>query len=71
MAEKEFLEKLVDILDYEDELAIDMELEDIEEWDSLGVITFLAEMDKYASTQIKADDVKNAGTVADLYALLK
>lgn len=71
MTERDFLNKMKDILDYEDELSMDDNLADIEEWDSLGVITFLAEMNKYASVQIKADSVKNAKTISELYKLLK
>ena len=70
MEKQEFLEKLTDILDCEEELAMDTMLEDVEEWDSLGVITFLAELAKYASSPVKADDVKAAKKVGDLYALL-
>ena len=71
MERNEFIEKLRDLLDCENEFTMETSLEDIEEWDSLGVITFLAEMDKYASSQIKAEDVKRAKTVEDLYGLLK
>ena len=70
MEEKIFLEKMIDILDAEEELAMDTELEDLEEWDSLGVLTCLAEMEPYAAGPIKADDVKKAVTIADLYELL-
>ena len=71
MTEKEFIEKLADILDCEEELKLDTDLTDVEEWDSLGVLTFLAEMNKYTSFQIKAGDVKKSKTVADLFALIK
>lgn len=66
-----FLEKMVDILDAEDELSMDMDLSEIEEWDSLGVLTFLAEMEPFSETPITADKVKAAKTIADLYALVK
>lgn len=71
MERNEFVEKLKDLLDCEDEIAMDTGLDEIEEWDSLGVITFLAEMGKYTSYQMKANDVKSAKTVEDLYILLK
>lgn len=66
-----FVEKLKELLDCENEIAMETSLDDIEEWDSLGVITFLAEMNKYATSQIRADAVKNAHRVEDLYGLLK
>lgn len=71
MERNAFIEKLKDLLDCEEEIAMETGLDEIEEWDSLGIITFLAEMGKHASAQIKADDVKNARTVEDLYGLLK
>lgn len=71
METKDFLEKMMDILDCEEELALETRLEDIEEWDSLGVLAFLAETERYASSPVKAEDVKAAKTVGDLYALLK
>lgn len=71
MERDEFIEKLKDLLDCECEIEMETSLDDIEEWDSLGIITFLAEMGKHAASQIKADDVKNAKTVQDLYGLLK
>lgn len=71
MERNEFIEKLKDLFDCEDEIAMETGLDDIEEWDSLGVITFLAEMGKHTSSQIKAEDVKQARTVEDLYGLLK
>ena len=70
MGANEFLEKMVDILDCEEELNMDTVLAELEEWDSLGILTFLAEMGPNAKAPIKADDVKKAETIADLFALL-
>ena len=70
MEANEFLEKMVDILDTEEELTMETELSSLEEWDSLGILTFLAEMEPNAKASIKADAVKKAGTIADLHALL-
>lgn len=71
MNESDFLEKLKDILDCEEDLTLDMELEGLDEWDSLGILGFLAEMAQYASGTLLAKDVKEAETVRDLYALIK
>jgi Phosphopantetheine attachment site. len=71
MNKNDFLTKLAEILDCEDELTIDKSLEDVEEWDSLGIIGFLAEMESYCTSPIQAVDVKGAKTVGDLYALIK
>ncbi len=70
MTQKEFLEKMVDILDYEGVLKMDTCLEEMEEWDSLSILSFLAEMTQYAKKSINAADVKKAKTIEDLYILL-
>ena len=69
MTEKDFLAKMLDILDYNGKLSMSTNLHDIEEWDSLSILTFLAEMGRYAS--IKVDEVKKANTINDLYQLIK
>lgn len=70
MSQNEFLEKMVDIIDSEKELTINMNLNDLEEWDSLSILTFLAEMEKYAKAPINVDLVKKAETLEDLYKLI-
>ena len=70
METNEFLERMVDILDTEEKLTMETELSSLEEWDSIGILTFLAEMGPRVKTSIKADAVKKAKTIADLYALL-
>ncbi len=71
MTTKEFIEKLIDILDCEEEITMETELSEIEEWDSLGVISFLAEMGRLSAAPVKAADVKAAKTVEDLFSLVK
>ena len=71
MTTKEFIEKLTDILDCEEELTMETELSEIEEWDSLGVISFLADMGRVSLTPVKAVDVKAAKPVGELFALIQ
>lgn len=42
MTENAFIEKMVDLMDTEDELTMDTNLLDIEEWDSLSFVSFIA-----------------------------
>lgn len=70
MTKEQFLEKLTDILDYEGEIICDMRLSEIEEWDSLSYISFLA-YSKTIGKDINIVLVKNAETVQDLYNLIK
>lgn len=70
--EKEFIEKLADILDTDVELHMDTDLLDVEEWDSVGFINFIAMVTlEYQKEDVKITDVRNAVTVKDLYNLIK
>jgi len=70
MDKQEFMSRLADILDCEEEFGMETELGELEEWDSLGILTFLAEMTDSNGNSLKADAVKAAETVADLYDLI-
>lgn len=70
MNEKEFLEKMVDLMDAEDEITMDSTLSDIDEWDSLSLIAFLSLCTKYAKTKVAAPEARTAKTIRDLYNLL-
>ena len=67
MDEQKFLTDLIELLDTEDEISLDTNLEDIEEWDSLSYVSFVAvALSKY-KVSVAKDDIKNAKTVNDLY----
>lgn len=70
MNEHAFIEKLVDLMDTEEELQMDSVLAEIEEWDSLSYVSFLALCSKVAKTHVEPDEVRNAQTVKDLYQLI-
>ena len=69
--EKEFLEKMIDILDCEQEITMDSILADIEEWDSLSFVSFLAMADASYGKRVIPADVKSAKTIADLFKIVK
>ena len=70
MQEKDFLEKMVEIMDTETELSMDSSLKEIEEWDSLSYVAFLAFGATITKEKIWPADVKSAETLRDLYNLL-
>lgn len=70
MQEKDFLEKMVEIMDTEAEFSMDTVLKDVEEWDSLSYVAFLAFGATVAKDKIWPADVKAAETLRDLYNLL-
>lgn len=67
--EQEFIKKMVDIMDTEDDITMDTRLEEIEEWDSLSYLAFLAMCTAGSDRKIDVSDVKQADTIRDLYRL--
>ena len=70
MTVEEFQEQMLDILNREEEINLEDRLEDIEEWDSLGYVAFLAMAAEFTDKTIKASQVRGAETVQDLYNLV-
>lgn len=68
---EKFIEEMVDILDSEEEITMDTVLDDLEEWDSLSLVSFMAMANAVYGKKIVPSDVKMAKTVADLYKLVK
>lgn len=68
---EQFIEKMVDMLDAEEEITMDTVLDELDEWDSLSFVSFLAMANAAYGKKLNATDVKNAETVADLYELIK
>ncbi len=70
MTENEFIKKMIDIMDTEDEIMMESVLDDIEEWDSLSYVGFLSLCASAAKTKVNAPEVREAKTIRDLYGLL-
>ena len=60
------LEELRDALQREDDLTFDMELEAIEEWDSLATLSVLTLYDEIFGEIVDEADLENCITVDDL-----
>lgn len=72
MSEKNFLTKMKEeVLDTEMDITMDTALGDIEEWDSLGVVTFIAMAKSSYGKKVERTAIVNAKTLKDLYALLQ
>lgn len=71
MTEEKFLEQLTDLMDTETELTMATDLQDIEEWDSLSFVSFIAFANAEAGKKLTADQIRGAETVGDLYRLLQ
>lgn len=71
MNEQEFLKKMQeDILDTDEEITMDTVLEDIEEWDSLAFVSFIAMAKVMNRNDIDRKAVRGAEKVEDLYELI-
>ena len=63
----EQLTLIADALDAEKELITPGKtLEELEEWDSMGVIAIISMLDKKYKVQLKADQIKALKTVNDI-----
>ncbi|NCC58793.1 MAG: acyl carrier protein [Synergistales bacterium] len=64
---EEKLTLIADALDAEKELITpEKTLEELEEWDSMGVIAVISMLDKKYNVQLKADQIKAIKTVNDI-----
>lgn len=70
MNEKDFIEKMVNIMDTEEDIQMETVLEDIEEWDSLSYVSFMAWCSKTAKTRVEPTEVRGAKTIGELYQLI-
>lgn len=71
MTQENFLEKMVDLLDTEEEITMETVLADIEEWDSLSFVSFLAMASAVVKKKIEPSKVRDAIKIQDLYLLLE
>ncbi len=67
MTNEKKLELLAETMDLEaEDITADKVLSDIEEWDSVSAISFIAMLDDEFGKTISAGDLKRCKTVADL-----
>ena len=69
MNEKEFMAKIKAILDNED-VTMDSVLEDVEEWDSLSIVSFVAMANASCGKRVAPAVIRDCKTIRDLYTLL-
>lgn len=71
MTQIEFLEALKDALQREEDLSLDMALADLEEWDSLAIISLISLFDAQLGRKVSGNDLRGAVSVRDLLRLAK
>lgn len=67
---EKFIGYLQEILETTKVLTMDTELKNIEEWDSLSIVSFAAMANIEYGVTLNASQVKEAKTVRDLYNLV-
>lgn len=70
MSAKEFIKNLTDIMDTETELTLDTQLSEVEEWDSLSLVSFLSFCNARLKRPILPEEIKSAQTVKDLFEIV-
>ncbi|WP_405744745.1 phosphopantetheine-binding protein [Anaerovibrio slackiae] len=71
MTKEIFLERMADILDAEDEITLDTNLSELEEWDSLSIVSYVAMANAACGKKVDVKSVREAVTIQDLYDLLQ
>lgn len=69
MTAEEFIKKLADIIDTDVELKLSMKLADVEDWDSLSMVSFFSFCDSKLGIRLAPEQIKSAQTVEDLFKL--
>ena len=69
MGKEEFLKKLVELMDTEAQLNLSTRLDDLEDWDSLSMVSFFSFCNTTATRKVSPDEIKAAQTVKDLFKL--
>ena len=70
MNEQEFIERMKAILDNEN-ISMNTALSEIEEWDSLSVVSYAAMADTAFHKKISPEKIKTCNSIRDLYLILQ
>lgn len=70
---KDFIEKFAEIFDDTDvsELKPDTKFREIDEWSSLSALGLLALADEEFDVELKADDMRKAETIEEIFEVIK
>ena len=69
MTAEDFLKKLVEIMDTEAEINLSTRLADLEDWDSLSMVSFFSFCNANSNRKISPEEIKAAQSVQDLFNL--
>ena len=70
MTEEKFIAKLAELMDTEAALDLSTKLADVEDWDSLSMVSFFSFCNTTLGKKISPEQIKAAQTVEDLFRLI-
>lgn len=65
MSDEKKMELLAEVLDCDEDISLDVRLSDLEEWDSVAILSFIAMMDEEFGRTVKGEEVRKIETVKD------
>lgn len=71
MSKEDFLERMTDILDVEEDISLTTNLVELEEWDSLSIISYVALVNTSFGKKVDIKEVRMAVSIGDLYNLAR
>ena len=71
MTKSEFFETLKELTESEEDLTEDISLQDLEGWDSLSIVQFIATMDAEYGIAVDSKQLVEAKSVGDLVDLVR
>ena len=71
MTQQELLTYIQDALQRDDELKIEMNLQDVEEWDSLAIVSLISLYDTHFGISVTGNTLRDCQKVGDLIAIVK
>lgn len=70
MTAEKFLDKLAELMDTETKLDLATNLADVEDWDSLSMVSFFSFCNTTLKRHVTPEEIKSAQTVSDLFKLV-
>lgn len=71
MTQQDLLIHIKDALQRDEDLIPEMKLEELEEWDSLAIVSLINLYDSYFSLGVTGNQLRNCQNVADLICIVK
>jgi acyl carrier protein len=70
MKSEDFIKQLVELMDTDAEINLSTKLADVEDWDSLSMVSFFSFCNTTLKRHVTPDEIKSARTVEDLFKLV-